>query len=57
MTNEDSKKLKDLEKAINAEVEMLSKEEKKAEELKDQLKKVTSKELGRSVDLPVRDPK
>ena len=57
VTSEDSKRLKDLEKAINAEVEMLSKEEKKAEELKDQLKKVTSKELGRSVDLPVRDPK
>jgi murein DD-endopeptidase MepM/ murein hydrolase activator NlpD len=57
VTSEDSKKLRALEKAINAEVEMLSKEEKKAEELKDQLKKVTSKELGRSTDLPIRNPK
>lgn len=53
---ESIEKKKELDKMISNEYEELSKEQKKANQLKDQLQKVTSDELGRAPSTEIRNP-
>ena len=57
VTSPDSvEKKKELDKLIMKEYDDLTKEQKNAQRLKEQLQKVTSNELGRSPNLEVRNP-